>query len=324
MRHNIKIFKKKELYIFSVVLILFLIIGSVNRTIFTFVSISDILRTLSVPGILATGVLLVLLSGGVDISFGAVATAAMYVSGQFMVRIGGNVLTTFIAGALTGMLLGSINGILISKLKVPPIIVTLGTLCIFRSTLILVTGGAWIYDIPQWYINFGRMYILDFPIQAYFYIFIVILTYLILKFTAIGRGIYAIGGNEESALRIGFNVFKIKMFTYVYVGFVAGIAGVLNGTLTEIIDPRAFTGAEFPVIAAVVLGGASIFGGIGSVLGTILGSLFIVVMSKGLVLMRVSALWHEIIIGLLIIISISIDAIQRKVFERRRIKVSIE
>ncbi len=319
-----KILKKKELYIFSVVLTLFLIVGSVNRTIFTFGAITDILRTLSVPGILAIGVLIAVLSGGIDISFGAVATVSMYVSGVSMLLLGGNVLTTFIVGAVVGMLLGTINGILISKLKVPTIIITLGTLSIFRSTLVLVTGGTWIYDIPQWFTNFGRMYILGLPIQSYFYIFIVILTYLILKFTAIGRGIYAIGGNEESALRIGFNVFKIKMFIYIYVGFVAGIAGVLNITLAEIIDPRAFTAIEFPVIAAVVLGGASILGGTGSVLGTILGSLFIAIMSRGLVLIRISALWHEVIIGLLIIISVTIDAIQRKVFEKRRIKVSIQ
>lgn len=319
-----KILKKKELYIFSIVSILLLIIGSVNRTIFTFTSFSDILRTLSVPGILAIGVLLVMLSGGVDISFGAVATVGMYVSGQVMAFFGGNVFIIFAAGAVMGAILGAINGMLISKLKAPSIIVTLGTLSIFRSTMILITGGTWIYDIPRWYIDFGRLYILGIPIQAYFYIFILILTYIILKYTAIGRGIYAIGGNEESALRIGFNVFKIKMFVYMYVGFLAGIAGVLNGTLAEIIDPRAFTGAEFPVIAAVVLGGASIFGGAGSVLGTVLGSLFIAIMNKGLVLMRVSSLWHEVIIGLLIIISITINALQRKVFERRRIKVSIE
>jgi simple sugar transport system permease protein len=319
-----KILKTKELYIFSVVLLLFIIIGSVNSKLFTYESVADILRTLSIPGILAIGVLLVMLSGGVDISFGAVATVAMFVSGKFIVNIGGNIFSTFVIGILTGLILGAINGILVSKLKIPTIIATLGTLSIFRGTLLLVTGGTWILDIPDWFIDFGRRYIFGIPIQAYFYIAIVIITWIILKYTAIGRGIYALGGNEESAFRIGFNVFKLKMFIYMYAGALAGMAGVLNTSLAEIIDPRSFTGIEFPVIAAVVLGGASIFGGVGSVFGTIIGSLFVAIMNRGLVLMKISSFWHEIIIGFLILISITIDVIQNNIRKMRRTMVSID
>jgi len=248
----------------------------------------------------------------------------MFTAGRIMNTYGGNVFSSFLIGITIGMLLGAINGLLVSKLKIPTIIVTLGTLSIFRSSLFLITGGVWIYELPNWFIRFGRIYILNIPIQAYFYIAIIIFTWVILKYATIGRGVYALGGSQESAFRIGFNLFKIQMFIYIYLGFIAGIAGVLNITIAEIVDPRSFTGIEFPVIVAVVLGGASIQGGTGSVIGTVLGSLFVATMSRGLILTRVSSFWHEIIIGLLIMISISIDTIQRKYKESKRLRVSFD
>ncbi|MCL5986746.1 MAG: ABC transporter permease [Actinobacteria bacterium] len=319
-----KVLKNKEIYILFVIIFFTIIITSFNRSFFSFENVSDILKTISIPGILAMGVFVAVLSGGVDISFGAIATVAMFIAGKFMTVYGGNIFTSFLIGTTVGMILGAVNGVLVSKLKIPTIIVTLGTLSIFRSSLFLITGGVWIYELPEWFIEFGRIYILGIPIQAYFYIVVIIVTLLILKYTTLGRGIYAIGGSQESAFRIGFNIFKIQMFIYIYIGLIAGIAGVLNITIAEVVDPRSFTGIEFPVIAAVVLGGASIQGGTGTVFGTVLGSLFVAIMNRGLILTRVSSFWHEIIIGLLIMISISIDAIQRRYIESKRIRVSFD
>lgn len=316
--------RAKETYIFFIVVFMVLLITAFNRIFFSFESVSDILRTLSVPGILALGVFLVLVSGGVDISFGALATVAMYLSGKVMISFGGNVLTSFMVGIVVGMLLGAINGLIVSKLKIPTIIATLGTFSVFRSTLILTTGGKWMYELPEWFLKFSTFSIWGMPVQAFFYLAIVIITWAILKYTLIGRGVYAVGGNQEAAFRVGFNVFKIQMFIYIYAGLLAGVAGVLNITIAEVVDPRSFTGIEFPVIAAVVLGGASIMGGTGTVPGTVFGSLFVAIMNRGLVLMRVSSFWHEVIVGLLIIISVSLDAIQKSIREKRKVIVSFE
>ena len=206
-----KILKSKEIYVLIIVIFFTIVITSFNRSFFSLVSISDILKTISIPGILAIGVFVVILSGGVDISFGAIATVAMFVTGKIITTFGGNILTSFLIGSVVGMLSGLINGMLISKLKIPTIIVTLGTLSIFRGLLFLITGGAWIYELPEWFIRFGRGYILGIPTQAYFFIAVIIVTWVILKYTTIGRGIYSLGGSQESALRVGFNIFKIHL-----------------------------------------------------------------------------------------------------------------
>ncbi len=174
-----QVIKKTEFYVFLVIVALLLIIRFFNASIFSSESFSDILRTSSIPGILAIGVFVVMLSGGVDMSFGALAMLAAYISGEFAIIFGGNIFSTLAIGALVGVALGSFNGIIISKFKVPTIIVTLGTYAIFKSSMVLITGAVWVYKIPKWFISFGRLHILGLSIGSYIYIFLLLLTYLI-------------------------------------------------------------------------------------------------------------------------------------------------
>ncbi len=316
--------KLKDNFIFLVVILLSVVIYIVNPIFFSVGNLLDILRAISVPGILAIGAFLIIISGGVDLSFGAIATAAMVISGKYMEQLKGNVFNTFLIGAVIGLCFGAINGLLVGKLKIPTIIATLGTFSIFRSALVLFVPNSTGYGLTDAFIGFSKINLYGIPVQVFFFIGISILTWAILKYTLIGRGVYAIGGNLESSSRIGLNIFGIQMFIYCYAGLLAGLAGVLNTSITQLYSARSFMGAEFPVITAVILGGASIVGGKGSVLATIFGSLFVIIVNNGLILMKVNPYWYNIFLGILILISISIDANQKRIIAERVIKVNID
>ena len=316
--------KLKDNFIFLVVILLSIVIYSVNPVFFSIGNILDMLRAISIPGIFAIGTFLVIISGGVDLSFGATATAAMVIVGKFMEIFNGDVLSSFLIGIAIGISFGAINGLLVGKLKMPTIIATLGTFSIYRSGLILFVPNSTGYGITEEFIAFGRINFYGIPIQTFFFAAVALLTWAILKYSLIGRGVYAIGGSLESSARIGLNIFGTQMFVYCYAGMLAGLAGVLNISITQLYSARAFTGVEFPVITAVILGGASIVGGKGTVLATIFGSIFVIIVNNGLILMRINPYWYNIFLGFLILVSVSIDANQKRIIEQRVIKVNIE
>ncbi|MCK4815651.1 ABC transporter permease, partial [bacterium] len=156
------------------------------------------------------------------------------------------------------------------------------------------------------------------------WIFIIIITFLLLKYTTIGRKIYAMGGNKEAAKRAGLNILTLQLFVYCFMGLLAGLASIIQALLAQTVAPNAIMGRELEVIAAVVLGGASLAGGSGSLFGTLLGVALIAVIGNGLTLMGVSSYWHKASIGLIIIISVSITALQRRAVQRRVAAVDVE
>jgi ribose/xylose/arabinose/galactoside ABC-type transport system permease subunit len=292
------------------------------------------LKSNAVLGIMATGMLLVIITGGIDVSVGANVALVTVIVGKAAITFASNMLTLFIIGAAAGMMIGLINGVIIAKLKIPAIVVTLGTMSIINGAMLYITNGEWINDMPDYYVDFGKMTLFSIPdgqggvtgipIQVLFFIGAALLTWFVLKYTLIGRGIYAMGGNPVSAARVGYNLDKINIFLYGYEGFMVGIAGVVHTSIMRQVDPNAFAGYELQVIAAVVLGGANILGGAGSVFGTILGVLLLAIMNNGLILMHIPVYWQDIVVGLIIIIAVSFDVIQRKITERNIARVDIE
>jgi ribose/xylose/arabinose/galactoside ABC-type transport system permease subunit len=230
--------------------------------------------------------------------------------------------------------MGLINGFFIAKLRIPPIVTTLGTMSIIIGFVLYKTNGNWITGIPNDFIRLGRITVFNvtlesgrvigFPIQGFIMVPAAILTWFILKFTVMGRGIYAIGGNSESAERMGFKPARILTFVYSYAGFLIGLAAVSHTSIMRQVDPNAFLGFEMQVIAAVVLGGASTMGGVGSVLGTLLGVAIFCVIKNGLILMKIPTFWQKIVVGIIIIGSIAIDMAQKQRAERRQIRVDVE
>ena len=324
-----KLLAKHETIVAIILVVLSLIIGLVNPTFFTLENIFDLLKSSVVMGIFGLGVLIVVVSGGIDISFTAIAAFAMYVTGQILIgKIGlsapyrGTILVGFAIAGVLGLLLGLVNATFISYFRLPTLIVTLGTNSAFRGFMLAFIGTRIITILPDGWIRFSRMTLLEIPtpegsparlsIAIVLLIIASILIWLLLKYTMLGRGIYAIGGDRVAAERAGFNIPRIQFFIYGLVGFLAGIAGVTHASLIRTANPFDLVGSELTVIAAVVLGGTSITGGRGSVLGTLLGVLLIVVMNNSLILMGVSSYWQKVVIGLIIILSTGSTAYRAK------------
>ena len=330
-----RLLKRNEIYLLFVIIGLSIMLSIVNPNFLTLENLFDILRSYSFMGILAVGVLVVLLSGGIDISFTANATVAQYVMAYLLVNhLKMNIFLAILIPCVIGVALGGINASLIYFLNAPPIIITISTLNVYFGVLQFVSGGKWLYNFPVWFRNFPKVSVIKLvnpegipyglSILTIIWIVIVVCTYFILRYTTLGRKIYAMGGNTEAAKRSGLNVFQIQMFVYCFMGFLAGVASIIQALLAQTVAPNAIMGRELEVIAAVVLGGASLAGGSGSLVGTLLGVSLIATITNGLTLMRVSSYWQNVFIGLIIIISVSITALQRKAVARRVTAVDVE
>ncbi len=288
------------------------------------VTLTDLLRGGIVLGIFAVAAMIVLISGGIDVSFTAVAAFTMYVTAMVL-----NAAMPWMPwwGALAfgigiGAVLGAINGVLIAGLGLPTLIVTLGTLSIFRGFMLTFIGQKQITTLPPGMREFGRMMLLRgenadgsfYSLHGAFAVtvIVIVLTWFLLQRTMLGRQIFAIGGSVESARRIGIKVRRVQFFVYVYVGMLAGLAGVIHASMARVANPFDLVGLELSVIAAVVLGGARLAGGHGTLTGTILGVALIVLVRNSLIVLGIPSTWQSVAIGLLILIGTGLPAWQAK------------
>jgi simple sugar transport system permease protein len=294
----------------AAVIVLFCIVATLSDPNFlTVTTLGDLLRAAIVPGILAIGVMLVLISGGIDVSFTAVAVSAMYMTTKLALAVWPDMpwYLIFSISILIGAGLGAINGIFIAGFGLPTLIVTLGTLSVFRGFLLTFVGSDRISALPPGMRDFSRMMIARGTTEGgHFYAFpwslaalalAIALTAIILHKTMLGRSIFAIGGSVESARRIGINVRRTQFFVYVYVGALAGLAGILHGSMGRMADPFSLVGLELSVIAAVVLGGARLIGGYGTITGTLLGVALIVLVQNSLIVIGIPSTWQSVTIG---------------------------
>lgn len=324
--------KTKEGGIFLILVALFIVLSFISPVFLTLDNLIDIVQTNVVLGILAIGMTLVIIIGGIDVSVGAMTAAITVLIGKFMVGIGYSFPVVLLLACLGGTLLGLLNGLVISKIKVHAIVVTLGTLSIYSGITMYVTGGVWINNLPQAFQDFGRADLFQFssgdstigiPVQILFLVLVALGTGYLLKYMRTGRNIYAVGGNALSAERAGISLDRVQLFVYSYMGFLAGLAAFVHTSIYRQVDPNAFNGFELQVIAAVVLGGANILGGSGSVTGTLLGVALLAVISNGLTLIHVPSFWHKVIIGCFIVAAVSFDVIQRNRREQKLAKIDV-
>lgn len=329
-----KLLTRHETYVLLVIIIFSAVIATQNPNFLTLENLFDLVKSYSFLGILAIGVLFVLISGGIDISFTATATVAMYVMTVIIIEYGGNMVVAFLIAGLVGIALGMINAAIIYYFKIHSIITTIATLNIYYGILTVLSGGKWIYALPSWFRDFADIKVFTLTnaggikyglsIITVIWLVVVAIAWFILRYTLLGRGLYAMGGSPASAERVGFNIFRLQMFVYGFMGLMAGIAGVVQALLVQTVAPNSIVGKELDVIAAVVLGGASLMGGVGTLFGTLLGVALIAIMSNGLTLMRVPSFWYNVFIGLIIIISVSASAYQYKRKEKRTIVIEAE
>jgi simple sugar transport system permease protein len=274
----------------------------------------DLLETYSVQAILAMGLFVVLVSGGIDISFAATASVAQYVAAYFAARLHLPAPLCIGAGLAIGALLGCLNATLIHFVRVTSIIATIATMSVYFALLMYATGGKSIYDLPDWWserivifqteTSSGDLLRITLPIVAM--AAAVAITWLSMTRLAAGRQLYALGGNPESARRVGMNIAALHYLAYGYLGLMAGLAGLIQAHRVGESVPSAMVGGELQVVSAAVLGGASLAGGAGSVPGVLLGIVLLAVLQNGLNLMGVSPYFFQIVIGLVILVATTV------------------
>jgi len=277
----------------------------------------NILLQISVNLCLSIGMTLVILSGGIDLSVGAIlalsgAVAAGLLKNGLALKAFGVVLqfTPFgavIAGIVTGLALGLFNGLVITRFKLPPFVATLGMLSIGRGLTMLWTGGFPVTGLGNQFDFIGTGIFLGVPMPVWISAALVALFYIISRRTTLGRYIYAVGGSEKATAFSGLNVNHVKLWVYALGGALAAVAGLVVTARLDAADPKAGLGYELDSIAAVVIGGTSLSGGRGSILGTVLGCLIIGVLNNGLFLLDVSPFWQQVVKGFVILAAVALD-----------------
>jgi inositol transport system permease protein len=274
-------------------------------------NLTNILTEGSIYGIIAVGMTFVILTAGVDLAVGSLLAFAGMAGATVAGQLGADFSMSWIAALFTAILVGAIAGYLQGKavtwLHIPPFIVTLGGMTIWRGATLILHDGAPISGFDAGYRWWGTGTILLVPVPVALFALVAALGYLVQRYTRYGRHVYAVGGNPEAARLNGLNVAAIVTSVYVVVGLLSGLAGFLQSARLGAAEATAGSGYELRVIASVVIGGASLAGGRGGIGGTIIGALLIGVLTNGLVIMHVSSYWQQVVIGLIIVAAVAFD-----------------
>ena len=317
--------KKTEFYIAIILIVFCLMVQIRSGQFFTPNNIVDLLRSLTIPTMFCIGEMMVLISGGVDCSFPAIASLAMYFVCRNLDGAFANPIPYFLVAMALGLVMGAINGFIVAKFRFPAMIVTLGMSAVWIGVMQGLIGSSE-YPLTSCLYRLGETSIYtgvnsqtgfssNLPVHFLFAVAIVAIGWFILNKTMLGRGIYAVGGDEVAAARAGFNVFGTRMFIFCFAGMMAGFIGVCRASMMLTVSPNNMIGMEMDVIAACVLGGVSLVGGKGSVLGAVLGTALMTVVSNSLILLGIPTVWSRVFTGLIIIVGTGVTALQEK---RRR------
>jgi ribose/xylose/arabinose/galactoside ABC-type transport system permease subunit len=280
----------------------------------------NVLRQVSITGLIAVGMTFVILTAGIDLSVGSLLAlsglVAAYVSKGGLadrfaigesVSTGNPVILAVAAALVVGMIGGAIQGLAITKLKVPPFVVTLGGLTAFRGAALLFSGGGPISGFTPEYAWWGQGRVGIVPIPVIIFLVSAVIAHLVLKYSTFGKYVYATGGNARAALLNGIPTQRIILSVYVICGFFCGMAAFILSARLNSAEAVAGLGMELTVIASVVIGGTSLFGGIGTIFGTVVGALLIGVLTNGLVLLNVSSFVQQIVIGVILVAAVALD-----------------
>ena len=271
---------------------------------FSIKNFENISRQIATVGIVSVGMTLIILTGGIDLSVGAILSFAINIGGLGIVA-GWPMWVVYPFMLLLGLVLGWLNGFLITRIAVPALIITLGTMNIYRGIIMVITKGRYITPIPKGYQVIGSGYV------PFVFLALVLAAFIYVSLnTRFGRNLFAIGGGEQSAVYSGVPVRYYKMIVYTISGVLSALAGMILVGKSGFIQPQAGVGYEMSAIAAVVIGGTSIFGGSGSVLGTFLGSVLMGLILAGLTMLAVNPYWQGLITGVLIILAIALDTVR--------------
>ncbi len=322
MKNKISFISNTEIALLIIIAIYSIFVGVINPRFFNIDTQFDIIRSSSVVMILSMGLLVIMLSGGIDISFMSIALFGSYTATKILISLGlSSIPLAFVISMSIGLVLGIINALLVSWLKLPPFIITLGTQNLFHGVMATFIGSKTFGAgrLPSTYSEFGSSTIFNVKTAAgnvglstsvIFVIAVVLCTYFLIYKTKTGRGIVALGNSEEATKRIGYNTLKLRIISYGYMGLLAGIAGVIYVCQVNAVYPDKMVGDELMVIAGAVIGGVSISGGKGKIFGVILGIFIIYLLNSTLIFIGLTSSWNQLFIGSILIISVAITSYQ--------------
>jgi ribose/xylose/arabinose/galactoside ABC-type transport system permease subunit len=309
-------------------LILMAVFAIMEPRFLSSINLFNVMRQVSIVGLLAIGMTFVILTAGIDLSIGsllafaglvAAAVAKGGMEDRFTVgegAVGYGWYLAALAAIAIGIAGGWLQGIAITRLKVPPFVVTLGGMSVFRGAALLFAAGGPISGFQPDFTWWGQGRIGPVPVPVIIFLVAALIAHIVLRYTRYGRRVYAVGGNPEAARLAGLNVNWIICSVYVIMGFFAGLGAFVLAARLNSAEAVAGTGYELTVIASVVIGGTSLFGGVGSIFGTVIGTILIGVLLNGLVLMNVSSYIQQIIIGVIIVLAVAFDTFAKA--RRRR------
>jgi ribose transport system permease protein len=297
----------QALGIYIAAVVIFLIFGMLNGNFLTAGNLRDIAVSASVNAIIGLGITFVIITGGIDLAVGSIASFVGIVSATLMVNAGTSPFLALLAGIALGLLCGAINGVLITKLKLPPFIATLGTMSIYQGCAYVVTNGRPVYNVPKDFVLMLNSYVGGVPVAVILVAVLAVLCWLLLRRTVFGQNVIATGGSEETAWLSGVRVDRVKIAVYALSGVLAGVGGLvivarINAAQTDAGSPYLLT-----AIASAVIGGANLMGGEGRIAGTLVGALILGALTNGLVLLNVPSFYEQIVTGLVVVIAVALD-----------------
>jgi ribose transport system permease protein len=301
----------KRLLPFVTLIVLIVALAVASPNFLTETNLSSVVRQTAVINIMALGMTMIIIAGGIDLSAGAIL-AFGGVAGTMAMEHGAPIPVGVLIGVLAGLFWGFVNGALTSTLRLPPFIVTLGTLGIVRGLTLIVSNGLPVHRLPRSFSYLGEGTLLGVPFVLWLLVLCALLTHGILEHTRMGRYTFAIGSNEPAAVYAGVPVNFHTTAVYAFCGLLTGLAGMIESSRLMTGQPTAGVGYELQAIAAVVIGGGSLHGGEGSVVGTLVGAFIMGLLSNGSDLLGISPYWQQVIIGAVIILAVTVDEVRKR------------
>lgn len=300
-----------QLFLFIILMALSVFLSIKSPFFFTWNNIRNILDHSALQLIIAIGMTFVISTKGIDLSVGSMVALTGIVIG-LLIKSGLSIILASLLGIMSGGLMGVLNGLIISRLKVAPFIVTIGSMSLYRGLSLVITKGQPIYDFPIEFTHFGKGDFGKINPPIILAGLIVIIAMFLLKYTKWGQYALAIGGNEEALRRLGVSVGFYKTTVYMLSGITAGIGGLILASRLNVVEPNAGFMLESDIIATVILGGTSMKGGQASIVGTLIACLLLGVMRNGLTLLSISSYYQQLFIGAIILISVSFSEIRQR------------
>ena len=303
---NPDVFRQASMLIGCVAL--FAVFSLLTSSFYQPANLIDIMLQSAINAVIAVGMTLVIITRGIDLSVGSMVGLSSMVASDLMSQ---NLVLGIAAGLGVGLVCGALNGLLIAKLKLPDFIVTLGTLSVYRGAALIYTNGQPIYGLPQEFRDTFNGQVLGIPTPVILAIVIAGLAFVLVRFTALGEQIVAVGGNEEAARLSGINIDRVKIVVYTLSGLLSSLAGFVLIARIGAAEPIGGNGFELQAIGSAVIGGASLFGGIGNPLGSLVGALTLGGLQNGLTLMNVPSFWQYVASGTVVILAVYLDRLAR-------------